>query len=277
MLIKTLNLKPVLFCGNIVLFYYKNWKAWKECKTLEETMDSGSKYHSHHGKHDDFHGSGREDTGRGESQQASVSDRQWQEDSGGWKYVNAAGEFKKNRWEEISGYWYYFDNDGYMVSDWTRIGGMNYCFSETGELQLGWCYNDDEEKWHYYNEDGTAQKGWYQDKNGSWYWFSTKGEMASSGYKNVAGKRYYFYDNGQMAANQYVGLFYMDENGQRNKEFDISIDGKKTSASVSSEVKDAITEATKNIPRDWIRKFIDQAGRSSTIQEKKVFFCANDG
>ncbi|MFV0239013.1 MAG: hypothetical protein ACK5H4_03095 [Lacrimispora sphenoides] len=62
----------------------------------------------------------------GESQQASVSDRQWQEDSGGWKYVNAAGEFKKNRWEEINGYWYYFDNDGYMVSDWTRIGGMNY-------------------------------------------------------------------------------------------------------------------------------------------------------
>lgn len=64
MLIKTLNLKPVLFYENIVI-YYKIWKAWKECITLEETMDSGGKYHSHHGKHDDFHGSGREDTGRG--------------------------------------------------------------------------------------------------------------------------------------------------------------------------------------------------------------------
>ncbi|WP_312428682.1 N-acetylmuramoyl-L-alanine amidase family protein [Lacrimispora sp.] len=207
----------------------------------------------------------------GESQQSSVSDWQWQEDSSGWKYVNAAGEFKKNRWEEIHGYWYYFDNEGYMVSDWTRIGGMNYCFSETGELQLGWCYSEDEEKWHYYNEDGTAQKGWYQEKDGSWYWFSTKGEMASSGYKNVAGKRYYFFDNGQMAANQYVGLFYMDENGHRNKEFDISIDGKKTSSSVSSEVKDAFTEATKNIPRDWIRKFHDQGWEIIYYPGKRYF------
>uniref|UniRef100_UPI000A8C031C hypothetical protein n=1 Tax=Clostridium sp. NkU-1 TaxID=1095009 RepID=UPI000A8C031C len=33
--------------------------------------------------------------GEGESQQAAVSDWQWQEDSGGWKYVNAAGEFRK--------------------------------------------------------------------------------------------------------------------------------------------------------------------------------------
>uniref|UniRef100_UPI003260ADEB hypothetical protein n=1 Tax=Clostridium sp. NkU-1 TaxID=1095009 RepID=UPI003260ADEB len=82
---------------------------------------------------------------------------------------------EKNRWEEINGYWYYFDNEGYMVSDWTRIGGMNYCFSETGELQLGWCYNDEEEKWHYFHEDGIAQKGWYQEANGSWYWFSPRG------------------------------------------------------------------------------------------------------
>ena len=192
------------------------------------------------------------------TQQAAVSDWQWLEEPDGWKYVNAAGEFKKNCWEEIDGYWYYFQYNGFMASDWTRIGGMNYCFSESGEQMLGWCYNDEEEKWHYYKEDGTAQKGWYQDDRKNWYWFSIKGEMAASGYKNISGKRYYFFDNGQLAANQFVGLFYMDENGQRNKEFDITLDGKKTSSSVSSEAKDAFTEASKNIPRDWIKKFTDQ-------------------
>lgn len=239
-------------------------------------MDSGGKYHSHHGKHDDFHGSGRDDTGRGREPAGGSIGLAMAGGLGRLEICQCSGRIqKKNRWEEINGYWYYFDNEGYMVSDWTRIGGMNYCFSETGELQLGWCYNDEEEKWHYFHEDGIAQKGWYQEANGSWYWFSPRGEMASSGYKNVAGKRYYFFDNGQLAANQYVGLFYMDENGQRNKEFDISIDGKKTSSSVSSEVKDAFTEATKNIPRDWIRKFNAQLG-DYLLSRKKVFLCAYD-
>lgn len=206
-----------------------------------------------------------------ESQQAALSDWQWQEEPDGWRYVNAAGELKKNCWEEINGYWYYFNHEGYMASDWTRISGMNYRFSETGELILGWCYNDEEEKWHYYKEDGTAQRGWYQETDGSWYWFSIKGEMAASGYKTISGKRYYFFDNGQMAANQYVGLFYMDESGQRNKEFDITIDGKKTSSSLSSEVRDVFTEATKNIPRDWIKKFIDQGWEIIYYPGKRYF------
>lgn len=205
--------------------------------------------------------------------QAAETDWQWKEDSGGWKYVDASGAYKKNCWEEINGYWYYFNNDGYMASDWTRIKGFNYCFSETGELQLGWCYDEDDEKWYYFNEDGTAKKGWYQDDSENWYWFSIKGEMASSGYKSISGKRYFFFDNGQLAANQYVGLFYMDENGQRNKEFDIVIEGRGQSGSVASEIKNEFTEALKNIPREWIKKFNDQ-GWQILYYPKKEYFSA---
>lgn len=195
----------------------------------------------------------------------------WREDSIGWRYEKAEGEFKKNCWMEIDGNWYYFDHDGYMASDWMRIRGIDYCFHETGELAAGWCFDEEEEKWHYFNEDGTAQTGWFKTGDGLWYWFSTKGEMVSSGYKNIEGKRYYFLENGQLAANKYVGLSYMDDNGQRNRDFDIVIEGKKSSASVSGEVKEAFTEAAKNIPGQWVKKFNEDGWQILYYPDKEFF------
>jgi len=211
------------------------------------------------------------------NQQEASKDWQWKEDFGGWKFIKEDATYKKNCWEKINGSWYYFGFDGYMSTDWTRIRGMDYLFLESGELQLGWCYNDEEERWHYYNEDGTAQKGWFHDQDGSWYWFSTKGEMACSGYKYVTGGRYYFFDNGQMAANQYVGLSYMDETGNRNKDFDIIIESKKNSSTVSAEVKEAFTEASKNLPRDWVKRFTDKGWKILYYPDKRYFSAPNTG
>lgn len=202
---------------------------------------------------------------------------QWKEDSVGWMFVTEDGTYKKNCWEQIDGSWYYFDYEGYMCTDWTKIGGTLYLFDENGELQLGWCYNEDEEKWHYYNEDGTAQKGWFQDTSGSWYWFSSKGEMASTGYKYVSGGRYYFFDNGQMAANQYVGLAYMDENGIRNRNFDIVVEGSKGSSAITEERKDAFTEASKNIPREWVKRFISEGWEILYYPDKPYFSAPDTG
>jgi hypothetical protein len=195
----------------------------------------------------------------------------WQKDFDGWKYVDTVGAFKRNTWEHINDSWYYFDNDGYMATDWKTIKGMDYIFSETGEQETGWCYNEDEEKWHYYEKDGKAIKGWFQDVDGSWYWFSTKGEMVSSGYKNISGNRYYFFDNGQMASNQYVGLAYMDEKGVRNRDLDISVKAKKSSYSMPAEVKEAFTESSKNIPRQWVKKFTDQGWQVLYYPDKRYF------
>lgn len=202
---------------------------------------------------------------------------QWKEESGGWKYTKKDGTYKKNCWEKIDGSWYYFAFDGYMSTDWTEIHGMEYLFAETGELQLGWCYNDEEEKWHYYNEDGTAQKGWFQDRDGSWYWFNPRGVMVSSGYKYATGGRYYFFDNGQMAANQYVGLSYMDENGNRNKEFDIVVQGKKKNDEITLEVKNGFTEASKNLPRDWVKRFTEKGWEILYYPDKRYFSAPNTG
>lgn len=195
----------------------------------------------------------------------------WQEDSGSWKYISDDGEYKRNVWEKVNGYWYFFDNDGHIVTDWKKISGMEYSFSETGELNLGWCYNDEEETWHYYDQDGTAWKGWLEDDNGNWYWFSNKGEMASSGYKYISGNKYYFFDDGKLAANRYVGLYYMDENGLRNEDYDIIIEGNEKVSEISSEVKEAFTEASQNIPREWVKKFTEQGWEILYYPDKQYF------
>lgn len=205
--------------------------------------------------------------------QVVSSDWEWKETIRGWKYILPDGTYKKNTWEKINGYWYYFQSDGFLATDWTRIKGYYYCFNETGEQMLGWCYNDDEEKWHYYKEDGTLQKGWYQDQEGNWYWFTNRGQMASSGYKYISGKRYYFFDNGQLAANQYVGFSYMDENGIRNREYDIRLKGKKKLSSISEEAKEALSEASKNLPRKWVKKF-NQDGWEILYYTDKYYFSA---
>ena len=207
---------------------------------------------------------------------------QWQEDSGGFRYVNENGEQKTSCWEEIGGYWYYFDSDGYMANGWIRIGGVDYCFLESGEMAVGWYYDEEREQWFYFYEDGSVKKGWYEDEAGNWYWFSSKGEMMSSGYKSIGGKRYYFFDNGQLAANQYVGLFYMDENGRREKTYDVVIDGRGNTALVPAQVKEAFTEALKGIPRAWVKRFVesgwqiiyysDKAYFSAPMTEKGVYY-----
>lgn len=207
----------------------------------------------------------------GNSDLAEEETGTWRSENGGWRYYDEAGGFDKNKWAKIKGYWYYFDWDGYMVTGWLRIAGNHYCFRDSGELTIGWCYNDDSEKWYYFDRDGFPKKGWFQDKDGSWYWFSSWGEMVSSGYKSIDGKRYYFLDNGQMAANQYAGLFYMDENGQRDKRYDITLEGKDTNSSVPSDTRNSITEALQNVPREWMKYFVENGWKILYYPDKNYF------
>lgn len=210
----------------------------------------------------------------GEADKSGAEEKEegtWRAENGGWKYYDESGAYWKNKWAEIGGYWYYFGWDGYMATGWTRISGYNYCFRDTGDLLIGWCYNDDVEKWYYFGQDGQSKKGWFQDKDGSWYWFSSRGEMVSSGYRSIDGKRYYFMDDGQMAANQYVGLFYMDENGQRDKRYDITVEGRGKDSSVPLDIRNSITEALQNVPREWIKYFVDHDWKILYYPDKNYF------
>lgn len=198
----------------------------------------------------------------------------WQEEDDGWRYLYEDLTFPKNIWMEIDGSWYYFDNMGTASTGWKKIGGEYYCFESDGRLAQGWWYNDDDENWYYFDDDGSKHSGWLYDA-GSWYWFNSRGQSQKEGYKTIDGARYYFFDNGQMAANQYIGLNYMDDNGQRDETYDILIEGK--SGKISAEEREGITEALENIPRSWIKYFIDHKWRFMYYSDRDYFSAPDTG
>lgn len=201
----------------------------------------------------------------------------WKYDSGGWWYQYEDGDSPRNCWKEIDGNRYYFDQNCYAAVGWMKIKGYYYCFDETGVQKLGWRYYEDEDKWYYFKEDGSVQKGWFQDQDGSWYWLGVRGEMMKSGYRNINGVRYYFYEDGKMAANQYAGTYYMNEYGQHNGDYDMVIEGKIKESALNTEAREAITKALKDIPPEWIRRFVDQGWEFLYYPERSYFEAPDSG
>ena len=63
----------------------------------------------------------------------------------------------------------------------------------------------------------------------------------------------------------------MDENGQRDKRYDIVIEGKSKESSVASETKEEITAALEHIPRGWIKYFVDHGWEILYYPDKEYF------
>lgn len=80
--------------------------------------------------------------------------------------------------------------------------------------------------------------------------------------------KYYFYENGQLAANQYVGLMYYDENGVRDRRYDITINGDRKP---DVDEKERITKAMAEIPREWIRKFNESGWELMYYTDKNYY------
>lgn len=200
--------------------------------------------------------------------QAMAGGGSWVEDPYGWWFDMEDGGYPEDRWMLIDDRWYYFDRDGYAVTGWRKIGGRYFYFSEdTAAMALGWLYDEDDENWYYLDLESGRHTGWLYD-SGSWYWFNSRGRMANQGYTMARQRQYYFFDNGQMAANQYVGLKYYDENGLEDSRHNMVRVG---DGSVTKKAREEITEALKNVPRYWIKDFIDQGWEIMYYTERPYF------
>lgn len=215
--------------------------------------------------------SGAETNGSGTAQKEDKSPLggEWVREGDDWQYRLSDGEYLESEWLPDDKKWYYLDEDGYMALGLKRINGKYYFFRENGEMAVGWAYDEEEEKWYYLNEDGTRKTGWLQAGD-IWYWFDSKGVMYSGGARMVDGHKYYFFENGQMAANRYVGIFYYGASGLRDREHDMTIQGRRKP---TDEEKEAITKAMENIPGELMAQCL-KSGWQFMFYTDKEFFSA---
>lgn len=194
---------------------------------------------------------------------------EWVMEGEEWRYKLTNHEYLEREWIYDSGKWYYLDEDGYLSIGTRRIDGEYYYFRENGEMATGWAYDEDTSQWYYMNENGTRKTGWLQT-GGVWYWFDSKGVMFQNGNRMIDAHKYYFFENGQMAANKFIELNYYDKDGLRDRQYSITIQGKRKP---TEEEKTAISNAMEGIPGEWIEKCL-KSGWEFMFYTDKDFFAA---
>lgn len=88
-------------------------------------------------------------------------------------YRHADGSYTKNDWELINGKYYRFDNDGWMVTGWQKIGNVTYYMDKTTGERYGEGWHWIDGNCYYMNANGemavdTWIDGYYVDASGKW-------------------------------------------------------------------------------------------------------------
>ena len=93
----------------------------------------------------------------------------WQQNSAGWWFKNADGNYPHDGWMASGGAWYYFDEKGYAIHNcWKQINGHWYYFKSGCNMATGWFKVDG--NWFYLSPDNTSEHpigsmmdGWIYD------------------------------------------------------------------------------------------------------------------
>jgi len=88
-------------------------------------------------------------------------------------YRHADGSYTKNDWEVIDGKYYRFDKDGWMVTEWQKIGNVTYYMDKTTGERYGEGWHWIDGNCYYMNANGemaadTWIDGYYVDASGKW-------------------------------------------------------------------------------------------------------------
>ena len=134
----------------------------------------------------------------------------WKKNSTGWWFEYSDGSYPASKWVKVKGKWYYFNSSGYMTTGWQKVKGYWYYMDSEGAMVTGWVKSGG--SWYYLNKDGDMATGWIKDK-GTWYYLNSGGDMAT-GWKKTGSGWYYLKSSGAMAQSEYIGSYYVDENGK---------------------------------------------------------------
>ena len=116
---------------------------------------------------------------------------EWKCNSTGWWVEDSKGWYPVSQWQKIDGKWYYFTESGYMDYSEYRDG---YWLGADGALVDG-----------YYGEWKSDSKGWWFEDTSGWY--------PQNKWLWINGKCYYFGGDGYMVTNQYVDGCWLGADG----------------------------------------------------------------
>jgi len=126
----------------------------------------------------------------------------WIFNNGKWYYLNSSGVMETG-WKYHGKKWYYLNSDGAMQTGWVKYGDDWYYMNSNGDMKFGeWLYYGD--NWYYLNYDGnmrydkinTKNRGWlYKEEENKYYYFNEDGTMRTSP-KTIDGYTYEFNDDG---------------------------------------------------------------------------------
>ncbi len=120
----------------------------------------------------------------------------WIQDSNGWRFKFASGEFATNTVVYSVGQGYYMDSDGYMIKGWyTAEDGSKYFGDSSGALFAGWKKIQD--KWYYFDVSTYKMVTRWLKLDNNWYYFDAEGKMMT-GWQKIGDYWYHLRTSGEM-------------------------------------------------------------------------------
>ena len=150
-------------------------------------------------------------TPRYHAEKASYT-RGWHSNENGYWYFLKSGRMLRNEFRTLKKKRYYFDENGFRVTGWKKIGGKYYYFDEDGVMQKGWLRLNGK-KYYLDPKTGVRAKGWTKIGKKTYYFRKRNGVMFTQWHK-LGGKWYYFHKTkGYMFRNRKKGEYILGKDG----------------------------------------------------------------
>ena len=137
-----------------------------------------------------------------------------------WLYFDEFG-VSQTGWLSYNGSWYYLydsgkNNFGTMVTQFNRLNGVVYYFSETGEMKQNEWFQD-KGNWYYADQSGALKIDDWFVVDGKWYFATNKGMILIDNFIKDKGIFYYCDPSGAMKVNTWFEKngkwYYASESG----------------------------------------------------------------
>ena len=125
----------------------------------------------------------------------------WKQNKTGFWFEDESGWYPVNCWQKINQKWYYFDGNGYLA--------QNQYVGNWDGYTAGYWWVDKDGVW-----TGSEPYTWHISKDKRWWFGIASGNYVSNEWKQISGKWYYFDKDGYLLTSQYIGTYWVNENGE---------------------------------------------------------------